>query len=172
MKKRKGFVSNSSSSSFVINFGPKPETKEGLAKVMGDCRPLNTCGSFQLTTDEVVSFVWKEIKDQDPDQSSVTTCLANLGIDLDCEYSIKECLFEGISEKVQNAHWSNVGYTKDMLMKDIELRFNSILKKPSVDGEDDFVTTISIGDDCDYTSQLEHGNIFRNCKRVERFSNH
>lgn len=62
MKIRNGFVSNSSSSSFIVTFPHHPTSKEDLASMMGDCSPTNDY--YPVSSDDVVSAVWKEIDGQ------------------------------------------------------------------------------------------------------------
>jgi hypothetical protein len=66
-KYRFGFVSNSSSSSFIVRFSRRPETIEELAKMMGDCYPICSWGSSRITSEEVVANVWRQIQSGDAD---------------------------------------------------------------------------------------------------------
>lgn len=59
MKYRAGFVSNSSSSSFVVTFPKKPDTKEELAGMMGACHPTTQWGDKAITSEDVVDYIWK-----------------------------------------------------------------------------------------------------------------
>jgi len=68
MKIRNGFVSNSSSSSFVVAFSHKPESAEELKKMMfPDKSWTNTVKIYDksLTVSQVVEAVWADLKDQD-----------------------------------------------------------------------------------------------------------
>jgi len=61
MKIRNCHVSNSSSSSFIVEFPRKPETKEDLIEMMGECYPL---GGYCFTTKHVIDAVWKDMEQE------------------------------------------------------------------------------------------------------------
>jgi len=64
--------------------------------------------------------------------------------------------------------------TKDCTMTYDELkkRIMDNLDKVFNLKSNDFIKKIEISDDTSYWSQMEHGNIFRNCKDVKVKSNH
>lgn len=68
MKIRNGFVSNSSSSSFVVAFSHKPESVEELKKMMFPDKSWTAAVKIygeSLTVAEVVEIVWKDLENQD-----------------------------------------------------------------------------------------------------------
>lgn len=61
MKIRSGFVSNSSSSSFIVRFPKDPSNIDNLREMMGDCAP--NCGfGANLTAEDVVNYVHRDVK--------------------------------------------------------------------------------------------------------------
>jgi hypothetical protein len=68
MKTRNGFVSNSSSSSFVIGLSRKPKSAEKLAEVLyhdgqGVCAPYD---AEIVSPQDAADQIWQQIKDQRP----------------------------------------------------------------------------------------------------------
>lgn len=63
-KVRNGFVSNSSSSSFIVEFSKDPRDIENLKEMMGDCG-TNPYG-YAISTKEVIETVHKEIMASGP----------------------------------------------------------------------------------------------------------
>jgi len=65
MKIRNGFVSNSSSSSFVVGFNPVPETKEELKEMLwGDLEALGAY-DYGITTERAADIVWQDLQEQE-----------------------------------------------------------------------------------------------------------
>ena len=67
MKTRTGFVSNSSSSSFIISFNKDPSIRENLVEEMGDCSVAGD-GDWHdsLTADEVIDTIHAMVMNQLP----------------------------------------------------------------------------------------------------------
>jgi hypothetical protein len=62
MKIRTGFVSNSSSSSFIVAFAKVPESQEELQQMLfGDDEKFSIYGDTFLTAD-VAAVVWRDLK--------------------------------------------------------------------------------------------------------------
>jgi hypothetical protein len=150
MKQRSGFVSNSSSSSFIIGLPKKPETEAELAEMLGDCAPL--CGyGTQLTSEEVVHRVFGDIQGEDS--------LTQRGLDVPFDADL------WIDSEID--HWS-FAYDRDKegmtFLDAIEELKASILETQSqkFKGFDGLVCyELSYSDDGGESS-LEHGDIFRN----------
>lgn len=67
MKIRTGFVSNSSSSSFVVAFGTRPKNKAELMLMMfPDGEVLLQAYDDHVAVESVVNTVWNDMKDQKP----------------------------------------------------------------------------------------------------------
>lgn len=67
MKTRTGFVSNSSSSSFVVAFPRMPEDAKDLKKMLwGDKETLEKYGK-EISTDLAADIIWGDIQAQRPD---------------------------------------------------------------------------------------------------------
>jgi hypothetical protein len=64
MKIRTGFISNSSSSSFIVAFNKRPKNIEKLSEIMGECS-VYKCG-YRLTSKQVVQTVWNDFKGRRP----------------------------------------------------------------------------------------------------------
>lgn len=61
MKIRSGFVSNSSSSSFIVRFPKDPTNIDNLREMMGNCAP-NYAYGVTLTAEDVIKHVHRDIK--------------------------------------------------------------------------------------------------------------
>jgi len=66
MKIRMGFISNSSSSSFIVVFDKRPKTKKELKELLfGDRKEYHDPYSSEYwPTDDVVDIVWNDLKGQ------------------------------------------------------------------------------------------------------------
>ena len=168
MKKRHGFVSNSSSSSFIVNFGTRPNTKEELAEKMGNCE-ANPYG-YLVTTDDIVNFVWTEIEHKSGNDDIISTLKIN-GIEPDDEYNVSEFIFGSSLEFIRDLYYNE----KEISLLDFKKFLAKELDKQLKNDDDvnsNFIVSIEIGDESKYWAALEHGDIFRNCKHVDRISNH
>lgn len=68
MKIRRGFVSNSSSSSFIVAFPHKPKSEAELQKMLfGDEKMYNSpYEDMQWTAQAIVEVVWRDLEKQEP----------------------------------------------------------------------------------------------------------
>lgn len=166
MKIRSSFVSNSSSSSFIVTFPEVPSTKEKLAEMMGDCSANGY--SVSISKEEVVNTVWSDIKRISKplgDEVDFIECLDIRG--LDTTY-LDEILLGDFADTIREAYYTD----------DIKISFEEVLEavkrnlenlKLPRDGKT-FKFTYS-DNDGSYWSAMEHGDVFRNIPH-ERISHH
>lgn len=149
-KFRSGFVSNSSSSSFIIGFPEKITSEEQLAGYMGDCG-VNPYG-FSISSEGVVKQVWKDIKDQQPD-NKVQPLNATFNADVWDDLDFYAWEFQYNNEG-KNTYLDALREIERLITKTLEDRIP----------EDCEVTyAVSYSDeDGSYFSALEHGGIFDN----------
>jgi len=174
MKKRNGFVSNSSSSSFIVTFPKKPESKEELAEMMGECHPLG----YTRGQDHVINRVWGDLESKLDNPSIIDSVLfPNYDIDLvddTCDYAnklsdyfvefvYKNCDYmDRYNGKLQEVDILKL-FCKDILQK-IEDAENTVNTSTTYTVKFSYSDEGSDGD-------LEHGDIFRNLEH-ERISHH
>ena len=160
MKIRTGFVSNSSSSSFIVDFPRYPETKEILAEMMGDCsaHPYSTF----ISSEDVIDSVWRDIKHTRTKEYSnnVSVVLENNGMEIWDRYEVKEFLFSDIIDNI----------TEETSFDELELMIKEKFLKIKTPVPNRFYFSYSDEDGC-VGSAMEHGNIFRNVPH-ERESHH
>lgn len=63
---RNGFVSNSSSSSFILTSNEKITSKEQLEKLLGECNV------YKYSSNEVLEYLFNEIKNQNEDYNKMS----------------------------------------------------------------------------------------------------
>ena len=155
MKYRAGFVSNSSSSSFVISFPKKPETKEELAEMMGVCHPTSQYDSKVITSEDVVDFIWRRGVNDTSDEGrypydySRERIADELFSDIDCNWIIESQLDLASFEQRQA----------------IKAKFEEIVDIlfPEQQEGGEFRMPITLSDDCSsFEASLVCGDIFRN----------
>jgi hypothetical protein len=173
MKKRNGFVSNSSSSSFIVTFPKKPESKEELAEIMGDCHPLG----YTRDQEYVLKNVWEDLQPQlnNPSYIADSILFENYEVDFsndlyDYQYRLND-LFSECLYSFGDAVWNNTVSEKEVLKK----FYNTILEKineseQKVNDTTEFVARFHYSDEGSQ-GDLEHGEIFRNLEH-RRISHH
>lgn len=161
MKIRNGFVSNSSSSSFIVHFDKDPRDKENLREMLGDCSvdPYGT----SLTAEQVLEIVHKDV------MSSERRVVPMEFDEYDIRWEIKE--------NIPGAYDIDDELLKELVKMEKEHRINmfKIVHKANTGTEwtpdDAFVYAFEYSDESRVGSALEHGGVFRNVKH-ERISNH
>ena len=159
MKIRSGFVSNSSSSSFIVRFPKDPTDINTLREMMGDCAP--DCGYTWLpsvSSEEVINAVHKEILEE--------TC----GFDGYYERNRWDTYHY---ESMYNAHptmklaydgreWDELEEQEsDALVKMWLWQEYQAKRETNTEGE--FIFEFEFSDENgSFWSQMEHGNVFRN----------
>jgi hypothetical protein len=153
MKSRSGFVSNSSSSSFIIGLPKVPETEEDLAEMLGDCAPLVAYGLHYTTKEAVVTRVFRDLQHSKPINRK-----DGLGIPFDAE------VWEDVdfyAHHFQYAHGGEQRTFEDALEEFKRSLLKSVMEKSKGFDEDLVLYELSYADDGG-ESNLEHGSIFRN----------
>lgn len=174
MKKRNGFVSNSSSSSFIVTFPKKPENKEELAEMMGECHPLG----YSRDKDYVLQNVWVDLQPQLERGSLLLDSILfeNYEVDFsndlyDYQYMLGELFSEILYTFDYEDVYNNTTAEIDVLKKfcdHIQEKIN--LAESKVIDSTTFVAKFHYSDEGSQ-GDLEHGEIFRNLKH-ERKSHH
>jgi len=153
MKVRNGFVSNSSSSSFILVFDKKPETKEELASLMGDCSASSYGDSF-MSADMVVDIAFNDI-----------SCSS-------------EASKQDIQNELSNHHykWTNLSWGTPEYKKwqeEEEERIAKLTEQYIKSRKGKYITIVSYADeDGSIGSMMEHGDIFRNLNDFTQVSHH
>jgi len=166
MKIRQGHVSNSSSSSFVVNFPHDPTDINNLRSMMGECYPTSGYGA-NLTSEEVVLMVHEAITGKESSSPE------NLII------GVEDWHVERIEQDIKEAFeaWSTKDFPEDLMEKASKGAygvFASILHdhELSKTPEGYFTESFTFSDeDGPVGCALEHGDIFRNVQ-FSQTSNH
>lgn len=172
MKTRTGFVSNSSSSSFIVKFDKDPSDINNLKEMLGDCA-VNPYGYF-ISTDLVVETVFKEIQNQkDSDKpmypfeydewdvyNDMENMLHTLGV-YDIEYG-SELHKSVIDEMVilELEHRTRMYYMLKNTTPEAEAAKNEFTRKFTFSDENG-----------SFWAAMEHGGVFRNVEH-EQISHH
>jgi flavodoxin len=157
---RKGFVSNSSSSNFVVLFPKVPKSYKEVQKLLfGDKKTHHG-----YTTEEIAKCVYKDIKERGEATKIKLTPTIKACIEVDGNINlIMEKFFP---EKDGEDNWEVYDYIESLLENgDIA----GELKKKHGKGK---IYKFGYADDCgDFWSMMEHSDIFKNLPH-ERISNH
>lgn len=160
MKIRSGFVSNSSSSSFIVRFPKDPSDINNLREMMGDCVP--NCGYDWMrcpTAEEVVAYVHSELGDGTSFESYYDDRKYDYDIKDKCERRYESN--DQIALAYDGRAWYDLTNDEiDTLMK-MWLFDEYNAKFGKHDGV--FIYEFTFADDSGHMeAQLEHGNVFRN----------
>lgn len=172
MKIRTGFVSNSSSSSFVVLFPSEPQNVDDVKKMLfGDQEEYY--GMYDeggWSTNAVAKTIWNDICDQQKnDFEKAKDILSNdyNGPDYDDFSHIED----------NNERWEAYGvaleaYGKKLLKEFFNIRKLKLKKLNNESIEDGTVLyCFEYGDGDSYGSALEHGDLFEKLKYI-KISNH
>ncbi|MBC8427489.1 MAG: hypothetical protein H8D97_01215 [Proteobacteria bacterium] len=169
-KIRQGFVSNSSSSSFIVDFPEFPSTREKLKKMMGNCAPDCDYGG-EYTSEEVVDRVWRDI--QNSESQIKGNFLRVLQIDDKIEYDWENEGYESsklleiiIGKKLKELIYQSLQkYNPVITFNMIKKEINNNLDKLEEEMNSRHVIIFEYGDE-NGEGALEHGEIFRNLKHT------
>lgn len=163
MIKRSGFVSNSSSSSFIVNFPKRPDNKLEFQKFMG----------YGLTED-ILNRVWMDIQPAMLKTDEELKLINHPGIFLeddenlqDDSYRLIQKLESLVDDIVFEIPWDDrkYGYAElqvlEKLVDRIQSRIQRVQKQAEENPKTTFTVRLTYSDECG-EGWLEHGNIFRN----------
>jgi hypothetical protein len=169
MKIRTGFVSNSSSSSFVVFFPREPKNVDDVKDMLfkDEIEYLNPYhdehNSYGWSADKVSKTVWKDICDQEKNNIEKAKRLFSSGY-------IEEPGAPSYDDFNHIKDWRKLSDAySDACDRYAEKKIKEFLKNISV--EPVFYCFRYSDNDGEYFSALEHGNLFHRLKHV-RISNH
>jgi hypothetical protein len=147
MKIRNGFVSNSSSSSFILVFDKKPSSIEELIDILD----LHRAGIKGHTAEEAAKIIFKDVIE---DKSKT--------LDEDLIQEFEDHLCPDFSDKE----------TTNRFFEQKRKEAIEMAEKFKNKNKNKYITVVSYGDnDGNLHSQLEHGNIFSKILNI-RVSHH
>jgi len=174
MKTRCGFVSNSSSSSFILSLVKKPETVEEMKEILfGDDEyyydPYYDPSSsyFADRTEkylalEVAQTVFDDLKDQTSmNEGKVAEELGSGWADIELDNGEVAPKYENFPKK-----GSTNDYDWEAYQKASDIFFKKAAKELIAESKDKELYVVSYSDDCSYGCALEHGTLF---DRVDHF---
>ena len=160
MKTRQGFVSNSSSSSFVIGFDKKPESAEEMRQILFPNRHEISAYGDSFPSSQVAETVFNDIKDKEPLPAAIVAS------------SLSSGEFPGKPQE-PDIEWNDPSYDAvyskyeelcdDAAIKHYDTHYKHLNKV--------FFEVEHSDDDGTYGSTLEHGDIFSNITHI-RVSQH
>lgn len=170
MKTRNGFVSNSSSSSFVVAFNRKPKTKEELRDMMFP-RDMETVSAPYdygptISVDAVLDDVFEKIKEQK--RSASLEDIRRAVDSMHYEEMYSNSLLSRINLKPNSKDWKDEHRRVDKLTKRADEKTAKEFYKSN---REKFILIVEYGDDTGHGAAMEHGDVFRNLNYV-RNSNH
>jgi len=173
MKIRNGFISNSSSSSFILFFDKLPETKEELHTILfgKEIRPMDDYNPYKSdinadrwTTMDMAETVFSDLHGEE----SIITKYSDIWLDL----AAQELNDEKVYDKIMDDDLSSNQLKWKRYDDEIKKRKNSLVKDFKKDIKKGRLYYVSYADeDGSYFCIMEHGNIFRNVEHII-ISNH
>jgi len=178
MKKRLGFVSNSSSSSFIIIFNKEPKNAQELKEMLFGDKTNISYYDYNVNTDVASEIIFKDIR------KSVTQTLYDMFkeiIDLSLYFIPPVWLIDHKDNEIIEYNkldydWS-LSQTEQLdLYNKKEDLLKSIIKKMFINFNKEttnkFIYNVEFSDnDGEIYTILEHGNVFETVKHI-RINNH
>ena len=144
MKVRKGFVSNSSSSSFILIFDKVPSSEDELGELLN----FEEC-SKKFRIEEYVEQVFRDMREAKEGELMELFSVLSLGIVYD------EVFREGFSSSFKG------------IEKIAQERSKELLKEFSEEVKGKEIRIVKYADgDGEFYSNLEHGNLFKNIESI------
>jgi len=176
MKKRLGFVSNSSSSSFIIMFDKEPESVEEIKEMLFDFDSVSYY-DYTISSEQASEIIFRDI--EKIEEKVLREEFDNMIYEI--KYGTEQWLIDRNDSDLKDfisldeKHWKNWEEWKELSEK-IELLREKVIdkmnKKFALESEGKFVYHVVFSDnDGDIYCTLEHGEVFRKVKHI-RINNH
>lgn len=179
MKTRYGFVSNSSSSSFILSLDKKPETVEEMKKLLfGDAEfyddPYYDADSIYFSNRtakypalEVAKTVFDDLKDQTSmDQAKVAEELDSGWAEIRLDDGSKAPSYDDFRAEGDNGDYNEEAYQKASVVF-----FEKAAEELIEESKEKELYIVSYSDDCSYGCALECGTLFDKVDHL-RISHH
>lgn len=163
MKIRNGFVSNSSSSSFVVAFPKKPESVEEVHKMLfGQTEPRAfTCYGDEVNTSRIAQQVFSDVKEATVEEMRESLADGWFNGRIDDWEKTEHLDFRNPEERgVIQTIWKDYNKANDKIASDIIEDFRK-------NNKGSFFIVVNYGDDDGhFFSIMEHGGIFDKLKHI------